>query len=59
LKSPAVAGDCFLPIFKREIAGAAYGLALVETVAHLNHLLARGEVRRWRRDDGAWLWQSI
>lgn len=59
LRHPHVAGDCFLPVFKREIRGAAYGLALVEAVAHLNHLLVRKEVRRWRREDGAWLWQSI
>ncbi|MCA8883303.1 MAG: MBL fold metallo-hydrolase [Rhodobacteraceae bacterium] len=59
LRDPATAGDCFLPLFKREITGSAYGLALVEAVAHLNHLYQRGELRRWRRDDGAWLWQSI
>lgn len=59
LAEPRVAGACFKPIFRREIGGAAYGLALVEAVAHLNYLLARGEVRRWRRADGAWLWQSI
>ncbi len=59
LAKPQVACGCFVPIFGREITGSAYGHALVEAVAHLNHLLARGEVRRWRCDDGAWLWQSI
>ncbi len=59
LATPQTAGDCFLPLFKREIGGSAYGLALVEAVAHLNHLLKRGELRRWRRDDGAWLWQAL
>lgn len=59
LANPATAGECFLPLFRREISGSAYGLALVESVAHLNHLHQRGEVRRWKRDDGAWLWQSI
>lgn len=58
LAEPHTAAECFLPIFKRDISGDAYGLALVEAVAHLNHLLARGEVTRWRRADGAWLWQS-
>ncbi|MFM2356998.1 MAG: hypothetical protein RLZZ528_2734 [Pseudomonadota bacterium] len=58
LATPATAVDCFLPLFKREIASAEYGLALVEAVAHLNHLLARGEVTRARRSDGAWLWQA-
>lgn len=59
LAAPHVACDCFVPIFGREITGGAYGHALVEALAHLNYLHARGEVRRWRRDDGAWLWQSI
>jgi glyoxylase-like metal-dependent hydrolase (beta-lactamase superfamily II) len=59
LATPQVAAGCYLPIFKRQITGDAYGLALVEAVAHLNHLLARGEARRWRRHDGAWVWQSI
>jgi len=58
LASPRVAADCFVPLFGREITGDAYGLALVESVAHLNHLLALGEVARVRRDDGAWLWQA-
>lgn len=59
LTSPLVASECFVPLFGRQITGDAYGLALVESVAHLNHLLKLGEVRRWRRQDGAWLWQRI
>jgi len=59
LRRPRVACDCFVPLFGRRIDGDAYGLALVEAVAHLNHLLSEGAVRRWRREDGAWLWQSI
>lgn len=59
LAVPRVAGACFVPIFGREIDGGAYGLALVEAVAHLNHLRAQGAVRRWRGPDGAWLWQAI
>ena len=59
LATPRTAGDCFAPLYGRQIGGGEYGLALVETVAHLNHLRARGRVRRWRRDDGAWLWQAI
>ena len=57
LRSPRVASDCFAPLFKRTIDAGTYGLALSETVAHLNHLLHRGEVVRERRDDGAWLWR--
>ena len=55
---PHAAGDCFLPIFRREITGPAYGLALAEAVAHVNHLHARGEVTRRRREDGAWVFQT-
>ncbi|MCK8463934.1 MBL fold metallo-hydrolase [Aliiroseovarius sp. S1339] len=58
LADPHVAGDCFPPLFKREISGGEYGLALVEAVGHLNHLLHEGRVTRTRRDDGAWLWQK-
>lgn len=57
LAAPATAAGCFLPVFKRQIAGPEYGLALVEAVAHLNHLHAAGIVTRVMRDDGAWLWQ--
>jgi glyoxylase-like metal-dependent hydrolase (beta-lactamase superfamily II) len=59
LKLPRTAGDCFLPLFKREIGEGTYGLAIVETVAHLNHLLFRGEITRERRADGAWLWRAL
>ncbi len=57
LKTPATAGDCFPPLFKRTIGAGEYGLALVEAVAHVNHLHQAGELTRMRRDDGAWLWQ--
>ncbi len=56
LATPRTAAACFMPLFKREITGGAYGLALVEAVAHLNHLLHRGEVLRSMGDDGAWEW---
>lgn len=57
LAAPRTAVDCFPALFKREIGEAEYGLALVEAVAHLNHLLHRGRVARERRADGAWLWR--
>ena len=56
LDRPRTAVECFVPIFKREIEGPEYGMALVEAVAHLNHLMHRGEVSR-RAEDGVWLWQ--
>lgn len=59
LTDPHVATACFQPLFRRTINPGEYGLALAETVAHLNHLLGEGLAVRTRRDDGAWLWQSI
>ncbi|MFN7222506.1 MAG: MBL fold metallo-hydrolase [Paracoccaceae bacterium] len=57
LDQPRTAADCFLPLFKRDIIGPAYSMALVEAVAHLNHLLHQGLVSRHLSTDGAWLWQ--
>jgi glyoxylase-like metal-dependent hydrolase (beta-lactamase superfamily II) len=58
LATPRTAVDCFLPLFRREVRGSEYALALVEAVAHLNHLLARGEARRHRATpQSPWLWQ--
>jgi glyoxylase-like metal-dependent hydrolase (beta-lactamase superfamily II) len=58
LDRPRAAAECFAPLFRRTPGEAEYGLALVEAVAHLNHLLKAGAVVRWKRDDGAWLWES-
>jgi glyoxylase-like metal-dependent hydrolase (beta-lactamase superfamily II) len=55
-QAPRTAAECFPPLYKREIDEGTYGLALVEAVAHLNHLYHRDEVARVRREDGAWLW---
>lgn len=57
LDDPSTASDCFAPLFKRPIGEGEYGLALVEAVAHVNHLFHTGEVTRRRRDDGAWLYR--
>ena len=59
LRVPRTAAQCFPALFKRTIADGEYGLALVEAVAHLNHLLRIGQVQRERRADGAWLWRAI
>lgn len=59
LSEPRTAVECFPVLFQREIGDAEYGLALVEAVAHLNHLLVNGRATRQRRDDGAWLWRAI
>ena len=57
LTEPHTAAECFPLLFRRKVDAGTYGLALVEAVAHLNHLHHRGEVTRRRRADGAWLWQ--
>ncbi len=59
LSEPRSAGECFLPLFKRNISGGEYGLALVEAVAHLNHLHQSGQATRHLRDDGAWVFEAI
>jgi glyoxylase-like metal-dependent hydrolase (beta-lactamase superfamily II) len=59
LDTPKTAAECFVPLFKRTIDEGAYGLALVEALAHLNHLYQTGEISRTLRDDGAYLWQRI
>lgn len=59
LDTPQTAAECFLPLFKRQIDGGAYGLALVEALAHLNHLYQVGDISRTTREDGAYLWQRI
>lgn len=57
LDAPKAASDCFVTLFKRPIRDGEYGLALVEAVAHLNHLYHTGAVTRARREDGAWVYQ--
>ncbi|MEL7080381.1 MAG: MBL fold metallo-hydrolase [Pseudomonadota bacterium] len=57
IDTPKAAGDCFAPLFKRNIGEGEYGLALVEAVAHLSHLYQTGLASRQRRADGAWVYQ--
>lgn len=57
LRIPRTAAECFAPLFRREIGPAQHGLALVETIAHLNCLLRRGEVLRSLNPAGAWEWE--
>jgi len=54
-EGPRAATDCFPVLFKRPVGEAEYGMALVEAVAHLNHLFLREEVTRELRD-GVWYW---
>lgn len=57
LDTPKSAAECFTPLFKRKIGPAEYGLALVESVAHVSHLYQDGLASRHRREDGAWVYQ--
>lgn len=59
LEQPQTAVNCFPALYKRPIAEAEYGLALVEAVAHLNHLHRAGRASRTRTNEGVDLWQTI
>ncbi len=59
LSVPRTAAECFVPLFKREIGGPEYAMALVEAVAHLNHLLHKGAVSRHLSPEGAWMWSRL
>jgi glyoxylase-like metal-dependent hydrolase (beta-lactamase superfamily II) len=59
LDVPATACGLFPVLFGRDIPDSEYGLALVEAVAHLNHLRATGRAIRRSGEDGVWLWQSV
>ncbi|MDJ0993412.1 MAG: MBL fold metallo-hydrolase [Dinoroseobacter sp.] len=58
LEEPRLAPETFPLLFKRSISEANYGLAFVEAVAHLNHLLQAGRAIREDRGDGVWLWRA-
>ncbi|MBE2277941.1 MAG: MBL fold metallo-hydrolase [Rhodobacteraceae bacterium] len=58
LSSPRTAIDCFPVLFRREIDHGTEGMALVEAVAHLNHLLRAGRIGRHLSPEGAWIWQA-
>jgi glyoxylase-like metal-dependent hydrolase (beta-lactamase superfamily II) len=53
--------DTFGALFARQIDAKSevLGLATGESVAHLNHLLARGELRAQMGDDGALRYQAV
>ena len=59
-ESPQSAVGCFPALFKRPIGPAEIGLALVESVAHLNHLARQGRITRAGIDaHGAELWRAL
>ena len=57
LETPCTAGECFSVLFKRKIGPAEYGLALVESIAHVQHLWLEGRATREKRSDGAWVYR--
>lgn len=58
-EGPRTAVGCFDTLFSRRIGDGEYGLALVEAVAHVNALAARGIVRRDGTDaHGGALWRA-
>ena len=59
LDRPRSAGECFVPIFKRSITGSEYGLALVEAVAHLNHLHQTGLATRHKDTEGVYRFMRV
>ncbi|MBM3605219.1 MAG: MBL fold metallo-hydrolase [Alphaproteobacteria bacterium] len=54
--APRSAVDCFDILYKRRIGEGEFGLALVEAVAHLNHLHRAGVIRPVGESRGATLW---
>ncbi|MXU66806.1 MBL fold metallo-hydrolase [Oceanomicrobium pacificus] len=58
LATPRSAVDCFPALFRREIGEAEFGLALVEAVAHLNHLHRLGQAAFETDMKGARIWQA-
>jgi len=54
---PLTAAGLFHAIYRRPIHEAEFGLALVEAVAHANHLLRQGRIGRSLGEDGAWLYR--
>ncbi len=53
-RSEPTAVELMPAIFKREIGGSQHGLALVEAVAHMNHLWRTGEAMRRLDEHGSW-----
>ncbi|MFV0410967.1 MAG: MBL fold metallo-hydrolase [Paracoccus sp. (in: a-proteobacteria)] len=59
-QTPMTAVDCFPVLFRRVIGPGEYGLALAESVAHLNCLARSGLIRRaGLSDHGGVLWRAV
>lgn len=56
LATPHRAVECFASLFKRKIGSGEYGFALIEAIAHVNHLYLAGEATRTEAEGGVWLY---
>lgn len=59
MTEPRSAVECFDTIYKRRIGDGEYGLAMVEAIAHLNHMHAAGEAERRLDADGVLRFTAI
>ncbi len=59
LEEPRRAVDCFPALFNREIDADSLGMATGESLAHLNCLLGRRRISRWRDDRGVDWYRQI
>jgi glyoxylase-like metal-dependent hydrolase (beta-lactamase superfamily II) len=58
LREPRTGGECFAPLFRRNVDEKLYGLAFFEAIAHLQHLHLTGRAERRTRDDGVWVFRA-
>ncbi|MDO5528645.1 MAG: MBL fold metallo-hydrolase [Paracoccus sp. (in: a-proteobacteria)] len=59
VETPMTPADSFTLLFRRQISADNFGLALVEAVAHFNHLAQAGRIRIvGQTPDGADLWRA-
>ncbi|NBZ86984.1 MBL fold metallo-hydrolase [Stagnihabitans tardus] len=58
LSTPRTAVGCFPALYRREITPGEFGLALAETLAHLNRLRVLGRAQRRLGPDGAFAWSA-
>jgi len=59
LATPTRAVDCFSALYRRTLGPDDFGLALAETLAHLNCLHGQGQITRDLSADGAWMWRRV
>ncbi len=55
--TPCTAAAVLQALFQRALDAHQTGFALAETLAHLNHLIGKGQLDRWRDADGITLYR--